>query len=102
MTRTASWVTRRSSQGLPKPPFIAVISDRPAASVASVTYSSSAQTQTGTVLDRMVIPGNNAVQDFFPNGAGILLPNGSANGVAVFINLTGAANWTVSARWIEF
>jgi hypothetical protein len=73
-----------------------------AASVASVTYSNSAQTQAGTVLDRMVIPGNNATQDFFPNGAGILLPAGSANRVAVFINLTGAANWTVSARWVEF
>jgi hypothetical protein len=73
-----------------------------AASVASVTYSNSAQTQTGTVLDRLVIPGNNATQDFFAGGAGILLPAGSANGIAVFLNLTGAANWTVSARWAEF
>jgi hypothetical protein len=73
-----------------------------AASVASVTYSNTAQTQSGTVLDRIVIPGNNAVQDFFDNDAGILLPSGTANGVAVFINLTGAANWTVTARWIEF
>ena len=72
------------------------------ASAASVTYSSAAQTQTGTVLDRLVLPGNNAVQDFFLNGAGILLPAGSAYGVAVFINLTAAANWTVTARWIEF
>ncbi len=72
------------------------------ASVASVTYSSSAQTQTGTVLDRLVLPGNNAVQDFFANGAGILLPNGSTYGIAVFINLTAAANWTVTARWVEF
>jgi hypothetical protein len=72
------------------------------ASAASVTYSSAAQTQTGTVLDRLVLPGNNAVQDFFMNGAGILLPAASAYGIAVFINLTAAANWTVTARWIEF
>ena len=72
------------------------------ASAASVTYSSSAQTQTGTVLDRLVLPGNNAVQDFFVNGAGMLLPAGSAYGIAVFINLTAAANWTVTARWVEF
>lgn len=72
------------------------------ASVASVTYSSAAQTQAGTVLDRLVLPGNNAVQDFFMNGSGILLPSGSAYGIAVFINLTAAANWTVTARWIEF
>jgi hypothetical protein len=73
-----------------------------AASVASVTYSNSAQAQTGTVLDRLVIPGNNATQDFFAGGAGILLPAGSANGIAVFLNLTGAANWTVTGRWVEF
>ncbi len=72
------------------------------ASAANVTYSSLAQTQTGTVLDRLVLPGNNAVQDFFANGAGILLPAGSAYGIAVFLNLTAAANWTVTARWIEF
>jgi hypothetical protein len=72
------------------------------ASSASVTYSSAAQTQTGTVLDRLVLPGNNAVQDFFMNGAGILLPAGSAYGIVVFINLTAAANWTVTARWVEF
>lgn len=71
-------------------------------SSASVTYSSSAQTQTGTVLDRLVLPGNNAAQDFFANGAGMLLPAGSAYGIAVFINLTAAANWTVTGRWVEF
>ncbi len=72
------------------------------AAAASVTYSSNAQTQTGTVLDRLVLPGNNAVQDFFANGAGILLSAGSAYGIAVFLNLTAAANWTVTARWVEF
>ncbi len=79
-----------------------VTNNRPGggSSQASVTYSNTNTTVGGTAFDVIAAPGGNQIE-LFPNGAQMLLPSGTANGLAVYLAIPSANVWAVTARWIE-
>lgn len=66
-----------------------------------VTYASTNQSITGTALLAEPGPQNNAVE-LLSNSTVILLPNGSANGLILFMTTFGNGYFAQSMRWIEF
>lgn len=77
------------------------------ASVALVTsaanLATASLTPTGTQQDVLFAASMGSFEFLPSNGAGILLPAGSANGVAVFGTVVAAGNnWGASMQWIEF
>jgi hypothetical protein len=76
------------------------------ASVASCCSSpnsiSVSITPTGTVVDAFSL-GGNAELELLTNGATILLPSGSANGIEVVVFVSTAGNaFLAMVRWLEF
>ncbi len=68
------------------------------ASVTSATFTNSNVTTVGTANDIIGASANTSAQ-FFYNGDVLVIPPG--NGFAIFVNVSGANNWCVSAEWIE-
>lgn len=68
---------------------------------SSPASSGTAITATGVTADIQ----NGAptpVIEFLSNGAGILLPAGANNGVAVYITITASEKYTCNMKWVEF
>jgi hypothetical protein len=68
------------------------------ASIASVTYSNSTQTPSGTTFD-MVGSATNTNTSLFANDEFLVVPPG--NGAVIWTNISGANVWCVDAKWIE-
>ncbi|HJT57543.1 MAG TPA: hypothetical protein VJ761_13665 [Ktedonobacteraceae bacterium] len=71
------------------------------ASVANVTYTASASLAPTTFLDSLQLP-SNTPGEFIPNGSGIYLPKGSANGLTVWSIPTTSGASIVVVRYIEY
>lgn len=78
-----------------------------AGSAASVTSSANGVTASvtvsGNIFGEAVVSSSVPTMELLTNGATILLPAGSANGVAIFPTLgTAGTAWAITAQWIEF
>jgi len=73
-----------------------------ASSVVNATYSTAAVAASGANLLAAPMTGVNLTAQLFANGAVLLFPAGTANGVVVFLGNTAAGQFSVTLRWIEF
>ncbi len=67
---------------------------------SSCTFVNTNQSQPGSGELRRLY--NNYSQELIPSGFGILLPNGSANGVSTFLETYASGIGSISATWLEF
>jgi hypothetical protein len=67
-------------------------------SVVSATFTNTNVTTTGTTNDAIGSATNTLTQVFF-NGDVLVIPAG--NGMAFYLNISGANSWAVSADWVE-
>jgi hypothetical protein len=71
-----------------------------ASAIASIcTFINTNQTEPAGELRRLY---NNYSQEMIPNGFGILLPIGSANGITTFLETYSSGIGSISACWVEF
>ncbi len=73
-----------------------------ASSVVNATYSTATVAASGANLLAAPMTGVNLTAQLFANGAVLLLPAATANGVVVFLGNTAAGQFSVTLRWIEF
>ena len=72
-----------------------------AAAAASFEYSNTTQTASGTTIDNINSPSNTETQ-ILQNGSCIYFPSGSTNALVLYPVISGASNWGVTIKWIEF
>jgi hypothetical protein len=66
---------------------------------SSCTFTTTSQTLTGPYMQVEV---STSPIELLLNGASLLLPAGSANGITVFLQTYAAGFNTITARWLEF
>ena len=69
------------------------------ASITNCTFTNTNVTVSGTTVDTPA-NGSNTYTQSFSNGRVLIIP--ASNGLAFYINLSGANSWCVTADWIEF
>lgn len=73
-----------------------------ASAIAShITYQNAATTVVGTVLDVGELPQASHVEQL-TNGSAILLPSGSATGLAIYDFVANAQAWSATFKYVEF
>jgi hypothetical protein len=73
-----------------------------ASSVVNATYSTTTITPSGTNLLAAPVSGQNLTAKVFENGAALLFPAATANGVIVFLGNGTTGTFSVTFSWIEF
>lgn len=68
---------------------------------SSVTTVNSNQTISGTQIEYDMVLGNTSYE-LLTNGDVILLPNGSAEGLTLYLVTGASGNYVLNAKWIEF
>ncbi len=72
-----------------------------AASGATLIHNGGIASTSGTPLDFVPTP-LNAVTEYLSAGMFILIPAGTAAGLAIYQATTAAGSWSMTVRWVEF
>jgi hypothetical protein len=73
-----------------------------ASSAVNATYSTATMAASGANLLAAPLTGQNLSAQVFENGAALLFPAGTANGVIAFLGNTASGIFSVTFCWVEF